>query len=270
MDCRYCALQVYFNRPVIEVFVNTEDLFSELAAFLASHRDRFHRFCTGEFTDSLALEPLTGLAQRLVEFFSTVPNASLELKTKTDFVEPLLGLNPGGRAVLSFSVNADTTVRRDELRSSSLKARLTAAAQGIRAGYRIGFHFDPIIPSGGWKESYARTVDEIFDMVPPDAVAWISLGVLRFVSTLKETADARFGPIPYFHDGFVTGLDGKSRLHVDRRIEVYRFMNEAILNRAPSVRTYLCMESSHVGRQSLDMRMDSNDALATYLDSAMM
>ncbi|MCA1960611.1 MAG: DNA photolyase [Desulfomonile sp.] len=268
MDCRYCALQVYFNRPVLEVFVNTDDLFSELAAFLAAHPDGFHRFCTGEFTDSLALEPLTGVAQRLVEFFSAVPSTSLELKTKTNFVGPLLDLNPFGRVILSFSVNADTTARREELRSAPLKARLAAAAQGARAGYRIGFHFDPIIPSEGWQERYAHTIDEIFDAVPPEVVAWISLGALRFVPALKDTAGARFGPIPYFHDGFVAGLDGKSRLHVDRRIEIYRFMSEKILSRAHSVRNYLCMESSYVWRQSLGMRMESNDALATYLNAA--
>lgn len=268
MDCRYCALQVYFNRPVVEIFVNTDELFAELGAFLAAHPDRFHRFCTGEFTDSLALESLTGLARQLVEFFSSVPNACLELKTKTDFVGPLLDADPRGRVVVSFSVNSERIARSEELRAATLKARLVAATQAAASGYRIGFHFDPIIPSDGWKEGYARTVESIFDAVPPDAVAWISLGVLRFVPALKETATARFGAIPYMHDSFVPGLDGKSRMHADRRIEVYRYMNEAIQSRAPRARTYLCMESSHVWRRSLDVRIESSDQLSAYLDGA--
>jgi len=270
MDCRYCALQVYFNRPVIEVFVNTDDLFSELAAFLGAHPDRFHRFCTGEFTDSLALEPLTGLARRVAAFFSAVPTACLELKTKTDFVEPLLDIDPRGRVVLSFSVNSDSIVRSDELRAAPLKARLAAAAKVVASGYRLGFHVDPIIPLDGWQHGYARTVNAIFDTVPADAVAWISLGVLRFVPALKETTTARFGAIPYVHDGFISGLDGKSRLHADRRIQLYRFMNETIRRRSSEARTYLCMESPHVWERSLDMRMESNDALAAYLDGAFM
>ena len=48
------------------------------------------------------------------------------------------------------------------------------------------------------------------------------MGVLRFVPELKEIAGARFGRIPYFHDGFLRGLDNKSRLHVDRRVEISR------------------------------------------------
>lgn len=268
MDCRYCALQVYFNRPLLEVFVNTEDLFSELRAFLAAHPGRFHRFCTGEFTDSLALDPLTGLAPRLVEVFSAVPNASLELKTKTDSVQPLLDMEPRGRVVLSFSVNADTVVRNDELRAAPLNARFAAAAKAAARGYWIGFHFDPIIPSDGWQEGYASAVDALFDAVDADSVAWISLGVLRFVPALKETTTARFGRLPYFHDGFVGGLDGKSRLCADRRIGVYRFLNEKIRSRSSRARVYLCMESPYVWERALGLRIGSNDALATYLDGA--
>ena len=97
MDCRYCALQVYFNRSVLEIFVNIEDLFSRLRLHLDSEADGFHRICTGEFTDSLALDPLTGLASRLVEFFSRATNASLEIKTKTDFIDPLMDIDHSSR-----------------------------------------------------------------------------------------------------------------------------------------------------------------------------
>jgi spore photoproduct lyase len=87
MDCRYCALQVYFNRPVLEVFVNTADMIKALQDLLERDSQRFHRICTGEFTDSLALDPLTGLSSRLVDLFSNGTNASLEIKTKTDSID---------------------------------------------------------------------------------------------------------------------------------------------------------------------------------------
>ncbi|MEJ2716679.1 MAG: DNA photolyase, partial [Deltaproteobacteria bacterium] len=81
MDCRYCALQVYFNRPSLELFVNSGDLLDELNRVLDRDKKTFHRICTGEFTDSLALDPLTGFASTLVTFFSQQAGASLELKT---------------------------------------------------------------------------------------------------------------------------------------------------------------------------------------------
>ncbi len=268
MDCRYCALQVYFNRPALEVFVNVDDLLDALRHHLDHDPRKFHRMCTGEFTDSLALDPLTGLSRKLVEFFADRKNASLEIKTKTDFIEPLLGTNPRGRVIVSFSVNSHKVVSVDERRATTLEARLAASARAQKAGYGIGFHFDPIIPLPGWQEDYSDTIDKIFEAVEPASVVWISLGVLRFVAELKEVARHRFGPIPYFHDEFIRGLDGKSRLQVDRRIEIYRFMAERIRGRAGDIVIYLCMESPHVWERSLGVKISSNDQLAALLDSA--
>ena len=189
---------------------------------LEANSQRFHRICTGEFTDSLALDPITGLAQDLVNFFSGRDGASLEIKTKTDFIEPLLGMRPKGRVVLSFSVNSREITRIEEIRAAPLERRLASAARAQDCGYRIGFHFDPIIPIRSWQEAYSRVIDNIFELVRPSAIAWISMGILRFVPDLKEIAGARFGRIPYFHDGFLRGRDGKNRLHVDRRIRMYR------------------------------------------------
>ncbi|MFH0822390.1 MAG: radical SAM protein, partial [Pseudomonadota bacterium] len=266
MDCRYCALQAYFNRPVLEVFVNIEEMLAGVESHIRAHPGRFHRFCTGEFTDSLALDHITGMTSRLVKLVSGFSNASLEIKTKTTAVDHLLDLNPRGRIILSFSVNAERVSVRDEIRAASIGDRVLAAARAERHGYRLGFHFDPIIPFHGWEQEYYRTIDTIFANVNPSKVAWISLGVLRFVPDLKQIALTRFGPVDYFHDGFIRGLDGKSRLPVTRRIEIYRRLADRIRAHAPQTIIYLCMESPHVWQESLDMIMESNEQLAALLD----
>lgn len=268
MDCRYCALQVYFNRSVLEVFVNEQDGLAALDDHLKRNAERFHRICTGEFTDSLALEPLTGIASSLVERFSQYPNASLEIKTKTDFIEPLMDLHPNGRVVLSFSMNAQTISRTEERRAASLSRRLAAAALAVRKGFRIGFHFDPIILIPGWEQAYAETIDRIYEAVEASAIVWISMGVLRFAPALKDVVRVRFGPVPYFHDGFVRASDGKSRLYVDRRIDVYSRLADRIRRHHPEATIYLCMESSHVWEQALGIAMKSDEDLSAYLDRA--
>jgi spore photoproduct lyase len=268
MDCRYCALQGYFNRPVLEAFVNVDDLFRDLERSLTTNR-RFHRVCTGEFTDSLALDPLTELAPLLVDFFSRHANASLEIKTKTDFIEPLLGLNPKGRVVVAFSVNAEVIARNEERKAASLHRRIRAASRVCDAGYRVAFHLDPIIPIPDWEQAYGKTIDAIFSEVDASAIVWISLGVLRFVPELKQVAMERFGPVSYFHEAFLRGLDGKSRLYVDRRVAMYRFLSGRIRELGPSVRLYLCMESPYVWERALNLRMPGDEALSRYLDEAM-
>jgi spore photoproduct lyase len=269
MDCRYCALQFYFNRSTLEVFVNVEDMFAGLENHLSENAGTFHRVCTGEFTDSLALDPLTGIASRLVEIFSRYRNASLEIKTKTEYIEPLKDLRPGGNVVLSFSMNAQAISRTEERSAASLSSRLAAAAVAARLGYRIGFHFDPIVPMPGWQDAYAETIDRIYRSVDASAIVWISLGVLRFAPALKDVVLARFGPVPYFHDGFIRAADGKSRLYVDRRVEVYRHLTDRIRHHHPDARIYLCMESPHVWERALGIPMNSDDDLTAYLDRAL-
>jgi len=269
MDCRYCALQAYFNRPALEVFVNVDEMLDGLRQRLTTDPNRLHRICTGEFTDSLALDPITDLASKLVHFFCQQQNASLEIKTKTDFVEPLLDLDPRGRVVLSFSMNAAEIASNEERGAASLKRRLQAAAQAQKKGYLLGFHFDPIIPFPGWEQGYGRTIDRIFRAVDPQGISWISLGILRFVPELKEIARARFGPLPYFHDGFVRGLDGKQRLPAQRRIEIYQKLGDRIRTHAPETRIYLCMESPYVWKRALDMKIGKDQDLIEYLDQAM-
>ncbi len=268
MDCTYCALQVYFNRPVLEVFVNCEDMVSALRSHLAAGSKRFHRICTGEFTDSLALDPLTGLSSRLVEAFSAIDNASLEIKTKTDFIDPLLDLNPTGKVVLSWSVNSGSVAGREERRAIPVDRRIAAAHKAMKRGYPVGFHFDPIIPHPGWEQEYRRTVDKIFRTVDPSGIVWISMGVLRFARGLKEVVSYRHGPVRYFHDGFMQGLDGKNRLFVDRRIRIYRSISDAIRKHHPEARIYLCMESPHVWKEALGIHMPASDNLDAYLSQA--
>jgi spore photoproduct lyase len=266
IDCRYCALLGYLNRPTLEVPVNRDDLFCALREHLNAADDSWHRICTGEFTDSLALNPLTGTAERLVEFFSHCGNASLEIKTKTDFVEPLLGLDPRGRVVVSFSVNSAEIARIEERRSARLAERFAAAARVQDCGYHVGFHFDPIIPHEGWETEYAATIDEIYRHVKPSSVAWISLGVLRFVPELKGIVTARFGPVRYFHDAFLPGLDGKSRLYADRRIRIYRTLAERIRMHHADAVIYLCMESPYVWEKALGTTVRSDEDLITRLN----
>ncbi len=111
-------------------------------------------------------------------------------------------------------------------------------------------------------------MDRIFQSVDGDKIAWISMGVLRFIPDLKEIVAGRFGRIPYFHDGFIRGLDGKFRLEAHRRISIYKFLAQRIRSHDAEARVYLCMESQYVWQESLGMEMPSDEGLAAYLNAA--
>ncbi len=69
IDCTYCILQDYLGPSPITIHRNTDDMLAELDMTLGSSR-RFLRIGTGELTDSLAIDEITGYTRQLVPLFA--------------------------------------------------------------------------------------------------------------------------------------------------------------------------------------------------------
>lgn len=264
LDCSYCILQGYLNFPAITVFTNWEDLEQELAV-KTSQIQGVIRLGTGEFGDSLALDELLGLNAWLLARLPRWPNLFLEIKTKWHRVAPLLPLGPNPRVIFAWSVNPPQVVWAEEHGTAPLSARLTAAAQCVAAGFRVAFHFDPIIYYPGWEEDYRAVVEQIFAAVPPQAVAWISLGALRFMPSLTDLIRRRFPATAIADQEFILAADGKKRYFKTLRVELFSRLREWLRLAAPGVFVYLCMESPWVWEQVYGWR-PTTAALARELD----
>lgn len=249
LGCSYCILQGYLDTPALILFANMEEAFAELTESLTDSTEQPHRYCTGEFTDSLLLEDLTATGGRLIKLFSRFSGHTLELKTKTTNISQLLDLDHGGRTIISFSVNAPLVARQEEPGAPSIRARLNSARLAAQAGYRIGFHFDPLIRHPGWTEGYARTVQDIFEAVPAGQIAWISLGAFRYLPGLKGIVRRQFRNSRIMDEEFVLAGDGKMRYLRPVRVEMYRHVLGEIRRVAPEVCVYLCMESPRVWQE---------------------
>ena len=267
LDCSYCILQSYFNNPLITFFANTGDMLDEVAGKLSRDRSTLWRVGTGEYTDSLVFDSFTGLTKELVPFFSRQSNAILELKTKTDTIENLLSLDPRGRIVVAWSLNARRIVRKEEKYSASVSARLKAAALCARNGYKIAFHFDPLFYYPGWEDEYRKVVDRIFHHVSPDDIVWISLGCFRSMPSLFPVIAERFPESTYIYNEFITGLDGKKRYPKPIRIHQYSKMYQWLKEHNSNIFIYLCMESRDVWRKALGVTPSEFHGLKQGLDS---
>ncbi len=268
LECTYCVLQSYLNSRVLAVCTNLPDLMEEVRGTLAREPGRIFRIGTGELADSLALDPLTGFSLRLVPFFAGLPNGYLELKTKSDCIENLRGLDHRRHTVVSWSVNSGPVCRSEEPRAPTLQERLAAALQCQQWGYKIGFHFDPILFYEGWEADYREAVRTIFGTVDPAAVVWVSLGALRFPPRLIDQVKERFpeSKIPYGE--FVPGHHGKLRYFRPIREDMYRKMLSWIRAEAPRAVVYLCMESRTVWERSFGVSSALAPRLWKQLDEA--
>ena len=247
MDCSYCFLQDYLaNNPLLTVYTNVDELLDELAAVVDRQPWKQFRIGTGELSDSLALDPLLGFSAELVPFFAQRDNVVLELKTKTDCVEGLLELDPQGRTVVSWTITPAEIAEAEEHGTASFAERLDAARQVARTGYRLGFHFDPLIEYPDWQAGYGRTIERLFSTIDPRHVAWLSLGSLRLTPALRATMRRRFPHTRLLSGEQVRCADGKWRTFQPRRVKMYRTLSRWLRRAAPSVPVYMCMETAPV------------------------
>jgi len=264
MDCSYCILQTCFHPPVMQFFVNHEDLFSELETVFLEHR--ISRIGTGEFTDSLIWDQWTNFSPTLISRFSGQNRAVLELKTKTAHVHRLRDVAHRRKTILAWSLNTDRVIQTEERRTAALDARLAAAAQCAEWGYPLGFHFDPMVLYKGCETDYRHLVNRLFDRIAPRHMVWISLGSFRFPPDLMPIVEKRFPESTIIYGEFVRGLDGKMRYFKPMRMDLYRKVVDAIRERAPEVLIYYCMEDDEVWEQTMGFTPSDHGGLNTMLD----
>ncbi len=250
LGCSYCILQSYVNNPLISITANMDELFQQLERLLGENKDRFFRIGTGELSDSLAYDEILGVGEELVNFFATKSNGIIELKTKTTNIDHLLGLEHKGNTVVSWSLNPESVITKEERLTRGLAQRLEAAKRCADAGYYIGFHFDPIFYYPGWEMEYFQVIDRTFSAIPPGRIAWVSLGAFRFMPDLKEIIARNYPDSNIIYGEFITGKDGKLRYFKPIRVALFKRIYERIKSYSEDIFIYLCMESRDVWERS--------------------
>ncbi|MEZ7892362.1 MAG: hypothetical protein QMC67_11495 [Candidatus Wallbacteria bacterium] len=272
MDCTYCILQAYLNNPLMIVYANINDLFNELSERIEKELkpagSQSMRIGTGEFTDSMALEHLTGYSELLIDFFEKYPDVLIEFKSKTDYIETFLKCKTvPGNVLLSWSMNAQNVNRDEEHKSASIVERLVSAKKCADMGYKITLHFDPIIDYENFDSEMAETVNLIFSYLRPASIKYISLGCFRYIPKLKEIVAERFPKSKIVYNEFVKGYDGKSRY--------FRYKRERLFSKIISlikkydvnneIELYFCMESPEMWKKLLNRPPDCDEKLGSCL-----
>jgi spore photoproduct lyase len=253
-ECVYCYLQGYTNAPGIVVPGNLDEILEKFHHYYQPGM----RLGTGQFTDSLFMDDLTGFAPQIIDFFRRYPDVQFEFKTKSDQIENILATPCSGNVLVSWSVNPQRIIDAAEPLTSSLDARLRAATKCSEAGYGVGFHFDPIIFYDGWADDYRMVVDKIFGLIDPAKIRWISLGCLRMTPKVKQVMEQRFPESALLLAEQIMGFDGKLRYARGIRKRIYDGMMTFIRAHSREVTVYLCMEDEPMNRDVNILPVTSN------------
>ncbi len=178
-DCRYCFLQGMYQSANYVLFVNYEDYLDKIRQISQQHEGEAVHFFSGYDCDSLALEPVTGFAEQFVPFFEQLPNAWLELRTKSTQIRSLLSRSVFPRGIIAFSLAPDQIAQKLEHKAPSVQRRLDAMCKLQEQGWPLGLRFDPLIFQHGYQQQYRQLFELVFSGIKLESLHSVSLGVFR-------------------------------------------------------------------------------------------
>ena len=149
---------------------------------------------------------------------------------------------------MSWTITPPHITDTEEHGTASFAERVAAARRVQAAGYRIGFHFDPLIEYPDWEAGYADTISQLFSAIDPRRVSWLSLGSLRLTPALRATVRRRFPDTRVLSGEQVRCDDGKWRTFQPLRVKMYRTLTRWLREAAPTVPLlYVYGNGSRVG-----------------------
>ncbi len=249
MDCSYCYLQSFINSPFIEIYTNIESALEELSSLGSEFDKQALRIGTGEITDSLSLDDLTLHSACLVDYFKQKKHWTLEFKTKSANVNNFISQGPASNVIVSWSLNPQYIVEKEEHGTACLEDRLKAAYLCKDKGFSIAFHLDPVIYHKNWQIHYTDLVQQIKKLFCAQDVAHISMGALRFQPQQRHIMRKRFGMQSVVVSGeYFKSTDGKFRYDSDLRNKMFSFIKYQFLSggtggTSQNWNIFLCMEN---------------------------
>ena len=176
-DCRYCFLQGMYRSASYVLFMNYEE-FAEKIVSTGQTLDN-PVFYSGYDCDSLALEPVSKFVDFFVRWFSTHPQYTLEIRTKSTQVRDLLEMDPVPHCVIAMSFTPQEIYRRWENKVPTITKRLEALNRLQQQGWPIALRFEPLITMEAFQHEYQQLFAEVFTKLDASRIHSVSTGLFR-------------------------------------------------------------------------------------------
>jgi spore photoproduct lyase len=221
------------------LFVNYEDFQQEIRHLCnATPADPIH-FFSGYDCDSLALEPVTHFAGQFLPVFEALPNAWLELRTKSTQIRSLLAREPMPRCIVAFSLSPDAVAAKVEARAPSVQRRLEALVKLQEQGWQIGLRFDPLIYQTGYRQQYRQLFEQVFARIDLNRLHSVSLGVFRLPESYFKKLHKLY-PEEKLFSGPMVSQKGMISYRQELEQEMMQYCTEQLLAFMPQNKFFPC------------------------------
>lgn len=186
--CLYCYLVCNYNKcSYLRVFVNREQMMEKLVR-TANAAERPYVFEIGSNSDLLLENAVTANLPWTIETFAANAKGKLTFPTKFDAVAPLLPLEHKQKTIFRMSVNPRQIIRKAELGTSPLEARIRALNEMCEAGYPVGILIAPVILVPEWKTLYHELICELADTLSKKVKASAFLEIIFMTYSFVQNA----------------------------------------------------------------------------------
>ena len=252
--CSYCSIQTFYgNRAVFDA------QFGKKLKKIQVEPGRFHRFGSGQSSDSLVWGNRYGVLDDLLQFARDHQEILLELKTKSDRTQDLIDREIPRNAVCTWSLNPPRVIRSEEHGTPGLADRISAARIVADRGVKVGFHFHPIMHYEGWEKEYTLLASKILGSFLSREVLFLSFGTVTLIKPVIRAIRERGGRSRILQ--MPTALDPKGKItYPDScKVELLSRMVKAFDSWGDEVYRYLCMEKPDIWLQVMGFTYGSND-----------
>ncbi len=250
-DCSYCYLRSYLSHSTITLLVNSGKMENDIREALDAGTVRL---TTGELSDSLAFDHITGLTSSILPLLEGT-SAVIEARTKSANVDHLPGISPGGdrdtelarrHLLVTWTLAPPAAIASEEPGAAPLGERLKAIARVSGAGIAFALRLDPIIPHFWDAQSYRSLLERVRETGDGVSPRRIELGVLRFPPGLIESVRQNSPYSPILQGEYVRDREGKMRLYRPMRLRIYREAAGIVRDLFPRSDIELSMEDREV------------------------
>ena len=223
-DCRYCFLQGMYPSAHYVLFVNFED-FEEEIRRTTEFNNKPSWFFSGYDCDSLALESVTGFVAHFLPFFESLPNAWIELRTKSTATQVLQKMDPLSNAVVAFSFTPEEISQQIEHGVPPVSSRIKTMSLLAELGWKLGLRIDPLIECNDFELRYSKLFQSIFESVNPETIHSVSLGAFRMPQSFFKKIEKQYPQEPLLAGNFAS-----QKGYIAYREKIEKMLKDLCLN----------------------------------------
>jgi len=198
-DCSYCFLKWAFKNPYPVLFLNYEDIQSEIekkilsikeeqknwknfdfsseaclsdSEFCSKKIENFSifpknqiRFYSSDYSDIQGFDFMSDFNENFIKFFEKFDNVMMETRTKSWNIENFLEMAKNWfvpkNLEIAFSLNPQDLIEKYEKWTASLESRFIAINKLLEKWFKVWLRFLPLLPVQNYEEIYKDFLEEV-------------------------------------------------------------------------------------------------------------